>query len=108
LLTSSPSDTVGDREAEATSEALEAEEWELCDEICELEKKATTRQLLGWLSARSTASLRLATVLLFPWRFFTALLRKLAQLARSPFDVLKARVLGRGNQPPPPALDASA
>lgn len=95
----------GDRDAEATSEALEAEEWELCDEICELEKKASTRQLFGAFSARSVASDRFITVLLFPARFFTALLRKLAQLARSPIDGIRDKVLGRrGN--PPPALDA--
>jgi len=44
----------GDRQAEATSEALEEEEWKLYDDIGLLEKKPTTRQLFGWLSSRAS------------------------------------------------------
>jgi len=88
----------GDRNAEAEAEALEAEEWELADDIETLEKKPTTRQLFGWLSARSTAPLRLVTVLLIPWRFLTALMRKMRKAA-----VLS---IGGGDPDPPPALAA--
>jgi len=90
----------GDRQAEATSEALEEEEWKLYDDIGLLEKKPTTRQLFGWLSSKSVASLRLTTVLLFPWRFLSALLRKLARALREPLDNLRDSVLGdRGSAP---------
>jgi len=95
----------GDKKAEAASEALEAEEWELYDDIEQLEKKPTTRQLFGWLSSKSVASLRLTTVLLFPWRFLSAILRKVAQTVRQPLDGLRDSVLGDGE--PPPALDSA-
>jgi len=86
----------GDRNAEQEAEALEAEEWSLADDIETLEKKPTTRQLLGWLSSRSTAPLRLVTILLFPWRFFTALMRKVRKAVLS--------LGGGGKTDPPPAL----
>ena len=89
-------------------QALEAEEWELYDDIEQLEKKPTTRQLFGWLSSKSVASLRLTTVLLFPWRFLSAILRKVARTLREPLDGLRDSVLGDGGSEPPPALDAGA
>ena len=67
----------GDRSAEREAEELEKEAQKLVDDIHALDKKPTTRHLLGWLSARSTASLRLTTILLFPWRLLTSVMRKL-------------------------------
>jgi len=79
---------LGNRAAEREAEDLENEEWQLEGDIATLEKKPTTQQLFGWLSSRSTASLRLATILLFPWRFFTSLTRKIrrAVLGNDPTD----------------------
>jgi len=67
----------GNRAAEREAAALEEEERQLAGDIEALERKPTTRQLFGWLSARSPASLRLVTILLWPWRFLTAVMRKL-------------------------------
>mmetsp|Transcript_12579 Transcript_12579/g.40117 ORF Transcript_12579/g.40117 Transcript_12579/m.40117 type:complete len:238 (+) Transcript_12579:1155-1868(+) len=67
----------GNRAAEREAAELEEEERQLAGDIEALERKPTTRQLFGWLSARSPASLRLVTILLWPWRFLTAVMRKL-------------------------------
>ena len=52
----------GNRAAEREAAALEEEERQLAGDIEALERKPTTRQLFGWLSARSPASLRLVTI----------------------------------------------
>merc|ERR1712129_539402 len=49
----------GDRKAEREAEKLEIEEWQLVEDIETLEKKPTTRQLLGWLSPRFDMPVRL-------------------------------------------------
>lgn len=85
----------GDRKAEREAEKLEIEEWQLVEDIETLEKKPTTRQLLGWLSPRFDMPVRLGALLLFPWRLFTTQLRKLFGLIRSLFR-------GRGGDSDPP------
>lgn len=85
----------GDRKAEREAEKLEIEEWQLVEDIETLEKKPTTRQLLGWLSPRFDMPVRLGALLLFPWRLFTTQLRKLFGLIRSLFR-------GRGADSDPP------
>jgi sulfoquinovosyltransferase len=92
----------GDRKAEREAEKLEIEEWQLVEDIETLEKKPTTRQLLGWLSPRFDMPVRLGALLLFPWRFFTTQLRKFR-------GMLLSLLGGRGADPDPPlALETSS
>ena len=57
-------ETVSRRFREGSENGLSSQ----AGDIEALERKPTTRQLFGWLSARSPASLRLVTILLWPWR----------------------------------------
>jgi len=98
----------GDRKAEEITEALEAEELQLYDDIERLEKKPTTQQPFGWLSRESTASLRVVAICLLPWRVISVLLRKISQLVRKPFDSIRDSIVDNEDDGLNPALESGS